>query len=459
MQMTAEKDIQFQIPDQFITVQRIKMHRILWGTVALLWIAASVVAIVYFATREKSSGTLAEARVVKASLSSSLSSTGEINEVSSKVELPLAALVAEDPEKLSDIEANDYEMSLPALLGEEGGTPLLWRVISVNEKYQKKTVKLTTDAADTAILTVAPVRFDIEKATEYYELAVALGSTAATNVRDYILSLILVGGLSDIDISRLPDEFWSLDTAAAVTLGTGRLAELLLAEMTYLDDLAYTVSGLTWDEGDLLMLDSSLFTVTYTEKFVSLVLSEYDVAGIHARMREGERVYAAVAVNALSGRELVAEIVKIGSGSPSSGVTYFSLMARLVFPEIDAEGKGSYLYYDDYLTDETVGYLGVDLHENVREEELLHRYSVTVTAQKTVVDDALIVPTKCIYYTDDKKPYVVAVDADGKEKRIYIKILLSTGTDAAVESLEEGALNEGDVLHYTAESTLIGSLF
>ena len=54
-----------------------------------------------------------------------------------------------------------------------------------------------------------------------------------------------------------------------------------------------------------------LFTVSYSEKFVSFVLSEYDVAGIHARMQRDERVYAAVGINALTGRELIAEIVRI----------------------------------------------------------------------------------------------------------------------------------------------------
>ncbi len=439
--------------------KRVLRHRILWGAVAFLLIAASVTAIVYFVTRNKPSGTLAEASVVRASLSSSLSSTGEISEVSTEVSVPLAALVAEDPEKISDIEKNDYVLSLPALLGEEGGTPVLWRVTSVNERYQKKEIEQSTRDADADIITLAPARFDIEKATEYYEKAVALGSTEAGSVREYLITLILAGGLSDIDISRLPDEFWVEDTEAAVTLSTGRIAELLLGEMTYLDDLSYTVSGMTWDEGDLLLLDNTLFSVSYSEKFVSLVLSEYDVAAIHARMREGERVYASVAVNALSGRELVAEIVNIGAGSPSSGVTYFSLMARLVFPEIDENGKGSYLYYDSYLTDETVGYLGVNLRENVREEELLNRNSVTVTAQKTVVNDTLIVPTKCIYYDDEKKPYVVVLDADKKEKRVYIRVTLSTGTDAAVEALDGYTLNEGDVLRYTAEASLIGSLF
>ena len=42
---------------------------------------------------------------------------------------------------------------------------------------------------------------------------------------------------------------------------------------------------------------------------------------------------------------------------------------------------------------------------------------------------------------------------------MYIKITLSTGTDAAVVAAEGYTLNEGDVLRYIADSTLIGSLF
>ena len=51
------------------------------------------------------------------------------------------------------------------------------------------------------------------------------------------------------------------------------------------------------------------------------------------------------------------------------------------------------------------------------------------------------------------------LDAEKKEKRVYIKITLSTGTDAAVTAAEGYVLNEGDVLRYIADSTLIGSLF
>ena len=60
---------------------------------------------------------------------------------------------------------------------------------------------------------------------------------------------------------------------------------------------------------------------------------------------------------------------------------------------------------------------------------------------------------------DAKRPYVAVLDADKKEKRVYIKITLSTGVDAAVVAADGYTLNEGDVLRYIAESGLISSLF
>ena len=443
--------------------RRILRHRILWGIVALLLVAASVAAIVYFATAGKGEGTKLNASVVRASLSSSLSSTGEIQDVATSVKLPLAAMTVESPEKLSEIEKNDYTVNLISLIRGDSATPFLYRVIEVNEKYLRKKVEVSTADASEEIVTLAPVRLDTGKLAEYYAYDLAAGRTEAETLSEYMLEILLREGGSDVDHTVLPTDVWRVDETAAVTVTTGRISGMLKEEMSYLEEIEYEISGLVFDEGDILLLDNDLLTVSYSEHFVSLVLSEYDVAGIDARMRKGERVYAAVSVNALGGRELVAEIVKIGSGSASSGVTYFTLMARLVFPEItvDADGNqmGSYVYYDEFLTDETVGYLGVDLGENVREEELLGKYSVTVTAQKTVVKDTLIVPTKCIYYNDEKKPYVVKLDSEGKEKRVAIKITLSTGTDAAVVPVEEGVLNEGDILRYTAEASLIGSLF
>ena len=436
--------------------------RILSITVATVLIVAAVVAGVYFSTR-KSKQTLAEALVVRASLSSNLSSTGVVKNLAFDTSVRLAALTVEDTESISDIIDNDYTVNLITLLGEGSQGPILYRVTWVEKELVGKKTEFNTAQESRNIITLAPIYFDWEKAAEHYAIEVSTGKTEAENVREYVLSLLLREGISNADPSAFPDEFWREDSANAVTVTTKRLGDLILSELEHVDAVDFTVSSLTWQKGDVLVLDNNLFKVTYRELFVSFALSEYDVAGIHARMQAGERVYASVSVNALSGRELLAEIVEIESGKNTSGVSYFTLLGRLVFSHIvkaeDGTEIGDYTYYDEFLTNNTVAYLGIDLADNVREEELLDNYSVTVSAQKTVVENALIVPTKCIFYDDAKKPYVTVLDAEKKEKRVYIKITLSTGTDAAVVAAEGYTLNEGDVLRYIADSTLIGSLF
>ena len=443
--------------------KKILHHRIISAVIALFMIAVAVGLTLYFTTREKSSGTLKEEKVVRSTLSSNLSSTGVIKNVSSTTKIPLAALTAEDPAKLSEIAGNDYTVALPYLLGEGGEVPVLYRVISVNEEYQRKSSLINTADKNVVLATLAPAYFDWAEAAKHYQVEVDAGRTDAENVREYVLTLLFYSGGSSLDPKKFPNEFFKEDLTKLVTVDTDMLSDMVLAEISYLDSISYTLKDFVCTEGELLILDQSLFTLSYSEKFVSFMLSEYDVAGIHARMENDERVYAAVGINALTGRELIAEIVRIEGGSNSSGVSYFTLLGRLVFPEIktaeDGTKKGDYTYYDTVLTDAMVKYLGVNINDNVLEEELLNNYSTTVTAQKTVVTDTLIVPTKCIYYDDAKKPYVVVLDAEKKEKRVYIKITLSTGTDAAVTAADGYTLNEGDVLRYTAEAGLIGSLF
>jgi len=380
-----------------------------------------------------------------------------------ETDIPLAALTVEDIKTISDITENDYALNLITLLGEGSQGPILYRVTWVNKDYLGKETDFSTADASADLITLTPVYFDWEKAAEHYALEVSAGTTEAENVKEYVLFLLLREGVSDADPSAFPDEFWREDADGAVTITTKRIGDLILAELEHVDEIEFTVSHFTWRKGDILILDNNLFHVTYSELFVSFTLSEYDVAGIHARMQAGERVYASVGINALSGRELLAEIVEIETGKNASGVSYFALLGRLVFSQIvqDADGNeiGDYTYYDAFLTNNTVTYLGIDLTDNVRAEELLDNYSVTVSAQKTVVENTLVVPTKCIYYDDAKRPYVTVLDAEKKEKRVYIKITLSTGTDAAVVAADGYTLNEGDVLRYIADSTLIGSLF
>ena len=442
--------------------KKVIRRRIIAVVLGVALVVAAVGLTLYFTTREKSGGTLKEEKVVRGTLSSNISSTGVIKNVASSTKIPLAALTVDDPEKLSEIVANDYTVNLPYLFGEGGEEPVLYRVISVNEDYHRKSSKISTEDENVTLLTLAPTYFDWAEAAKYYQLEVDAGTTDADNVREYVLTLLLRDGGSDLDPKKFPDEFFTEDMTKLVSVDTAKLSDMVLAELSYLDSAEFTLKDFVCNEGALLLLDQPVFTVSYSEKFVSFVLSEYDVAGIHARMQNEERVYAGVGINALTGRELIAEVVRIDSGSNSSGVSYFTLLGRLVFPEIVTEGstkKSDYTYYDKKLDETMVKYLGVNITDNVLEDELLDNYSTTVSVQKNEVPDTLIVPTKCIYYDDSKKPYVVVLDAEKKEKRVYIKITLSTGTDAAVTAADGYTLNEGDVLRYTAEAGLIGSLF
>jgi len=91
--------------------KRILRLRILWSIVAALLIVAAVITIIYFSGR-KSKETLAEALVVRASLSSNLSSTGVVKNLAFDTSVPLAALTVEDTETISDIIDNDYTVNL-----------------------------------------------------------------------------------------------------------------------------------------------------------------------------------------------------------------------------------------------------------------------------------------------------------------------------------------------------------
>ena len=438
--------------------------RIMLIVLSVLLIASLVTTIILLSKR-KPKGTLAEATVVRASLSSSISSAGTIQEMEFKTDVPLAALTLENAETLSEILENDYTVNLITFLSEGSQGPFLYRVKWVSEALHGKMTEISTDEENQDIIKLVPVYFDWAAATAAFNEAVANNSTSAENVKEYVILLLLREGVSNIDPAVFPDHFWieETDTAKHVTVDTKRIGDMILSELEHLDRISFTLSNLTWGEGDILVLDNKLFTVTYSELFATFTMSEYDVPVIHERLQKDERVYAAVSVNALSGRKLVADIVSIEPGKNSSGIAYFTLFGRLIFPEItegeDGKQKGDYTYYDEFLSDSNVTYLGVDIKDNILEEEILSGYSITVSAQKAVVENTLIVPTKCIYYDDGKRPYVTVLDSEGKEKRVYIKITLSTGTDAAVTAAEGYTLNEGDILRYIADASLIGSLF
>ena len=435
--------------------------RIIAAAIALVVIAAAVVLVVVLSNK-KSTGTLAEASVVRASLSSNLSSTGLIKNMAFEIDVPLAAFVLDDAETFGEIEENDYTVNLITMLGSGSQGPILYRVIDVESKMVGKESEFNTNDESAMIVELAPLYFDWDEAAAHYAEESMKGTTEAENVKEYVISLLLREGFSNVDPTAFPESFWEVGDET-VTIDTGRIGDMILTELEHVDQVDFTISKLNCQKGDALLLDSKIFKVSYSEPYVSFSLSEYDVAGIHDRMLSGERVYASVSINALSSRTLVAEILKIEAGKSVSGVSYFTLLGRLVFPHAEKAADGTthdtYTYYDEFLTDSTVSYLGVDLTDALTREDVLENYSVTVSAQKTVVENTLIVPTKCIYYDDAKRPYVAVLDADKKEKRVYIKITLSTGVDAAVVAADGYTLNEGDVLRYIAESGLISSLF
>ena len=77
--------------------KKLLRRRVIGVAVALALIVAAVLLTVYFTTRERTSGTLKEEKVVRDTLSSNLSSTGVIKDISTSVKIPLAALTVDDP--------------------------------------------------------------------------------------------------------------------------------------------------------------------------------------------------------------------------------------------------------------------------------------------------------------------------------------------------------------------------
>ena len=178
--------------------KKVLRRRIISAAVALVLIMAAVLLTVYFTTREKTSGTLKEEKVVRDTLSSNLSSTGLIKDISTSAKIPLAALTVDDPEKLSDIVANDYTVALSYFFGEGGSDPVLYRVISVNEEYQRKKNKIDTEDENVEFLTLAPAYFDWETATAYYQIEANAGRTDAANLYGEAVEATTVKVLSPV---------------------------------------------------------------------------------------------------------------------------------------------------------------------------------------------------------------------------------------------------------------------
>ncbi|MBO7177744.1 MAG: hypothetical protein J6V69_01440 [Clostridia bacterium] len=453
--------------------------------IVTLVVLALVATIVVLSLKENEVAT-AEASVTRGSLSTSINASGVVASVGVNNFLPLFACVNDvtDMDSIADYEGEDFNWNYAII--NSNSAPIIYEVTYVNPDFKNvKNVLLTTDESQ-VIMEVMPYFFDWSKLEDAKNDAIASGKLSPdSTTSDFVIMLLLTNKDNPFAI---PSEYLKISTNPNDKVSiTTDYVKSIIENATVTEEstaIEYTISNLTVEEGDTLTIDHSVFRIAVSQLYTSFTVTEYDVADIDAKLRAGNKVYAGVTINALGGRKVVADIQEIIKGSYSSGIAYYAVKAKIVFgveAELDltdesnlvssaaqvAKRKGeitlkysSYAYYDANLTPEKVEALGVDITDVVLREEVLENYSVAVKVQKTAVLDKLIIPTKCIFYDDGKNPYVL-VKRDNKEIRVYVKVLLSTGSEAAVEvknAMEENALVEGDKIVYKAESSLISSI-
>lgn len=472
--------------------------RIVVFTLILIILVTAVVLGVVFGLKSGEVKT-AEESVARGSLSSSISSSGTVVETGITQDIPFYAAV-NDITDLDDIKDYDSNFSwtdflVNAIMNE---VPLYYKVVYTDREMRGARNILTTKSENRTVFRVSPMYFDFEALRADYDELVAAGVISQdTTLSDFMLDIILAPGGSDDGLPSELNKYLILDESeeAVREINTDYVKALIEAAVSPEESgaIEYTLYNFNLTEGTYIGMDSTVFRVSVTQLYTSFTVTEYDVASIDKMLRESaaaeaetgvkQGVYAAVTINALNGRKVLAEIQEILTGSYSSGVAYYAVKAKIVFGEpkvVDldspaesdaelaaryiAENPGAeemryldYTYYDESLDSETVEGLGVDVTDILTREEVLVGYSVAVRVPQEVVYNSLIVPTKCIFYDSESKPYVT-VRESGRDKRVYVRILLSTGTEAAVEANSGYELNEGDKVIYRADDSLISSI-
>lgn len=453
--------------------------------VVALVVIALVVAIVLISIDNKEVKT-AEATVTRGSLSTSISASGVVATAGIDESIPLFVCVNNitDFETITDYTADDFSWNYAII--NSSTAPIVYEVTYVNEDLQNvKTIFNTTDD-NVVIMEVMPYYLDWSKLEDAKDNAILEGKLSeGSTTSDFLFMLLLTEKDNPLSI---PSEYLkiSTDESEKVTIDTDYLVSIIekVASTEEMTSLEYSISNLKLKEGDTITIDQNVFKLTLSQLYTSFTVTEYDVADIDSKLRGGQKVYAGVTVNALGGRKVIAEIQEIIKGSYSSGIAYYAVKAKIVFgmeATLDLNDKDNlrssaaqvalskghktltyadFSYYDENLTPEAVEALGIDITDMVTRDEVLENYSVAIRVQKTAVIDKLIVPTKCIFYDDANTPYVLVV-RDNKQIRVYVKVLLSTGSEAAVEikdAKQEGALVDGDIVIYQADSSLISSI-
>ncbi|MBO7156631.1 MAG: hypothetical protein J6V83_04415 [Clostridia bacterium] len=448
-------------------------------------VLALVAAIIVMAVGKNEVKT-SEASVTRGSLATSINASGVVADVGISEYLPLFVAIHRitDIDTIIDYAGDDFDWTY-ALLNSTS-TPIAYKVTYVNTELRNVKTTFSTEDDNVVIMRVAPYFINWTKLDDAKNEAILNGDMpAGSTTADYLMMLLFTNQDDPYDI---PAEYLELSTDPnkEVVVDTDYLKRIVQKSSSLEENgvLEYAISNLNVIEDATVTAKTNIFKITLTQLYTSFSVTEYDVADIDKKIRAGEKVYAGVTINALGGRKVIAEIQEIIKGNYSSGIAYYAVQAKIIFgveKTLDltvennlhssaaqvAKNKGktelkyaSFEYYDPYLTPEKVESLGIDITDIVEREEVLTNYSVTIKVQKTAVIDKLIIPTKCIFYDDSKTPYVL-VKRDNKEVRVYIKVLLSTGSEAAVEVREakdENKLSDGDKIIYQADSSLISSI-
>lgn len=474
--------------------------RIIILIAALLVVAAIVVTTVVLVLKNNEVPT-AEESVARGSLSSSISSSGTVVETGVTEDIPFYAALngITDADALEGY-ADNFSWTDYFVNAAVNDVPLYYEVVEVNGElaYRRTTMHTSSDEILT-MFKVVPIYLDYDALRADYEAiyreAIANDALPSdTTLTDFILNIILTTGGYD---GALPDDFRQYlirgETETEITSAYPKALIEATASPEETGDIEYAVYNFNLYAGQYVGLDTNVFTVSVTQLYTSFTVTEYDVASIDLMLREAQAaeeetgvkqgVYAAVSINALGGRRVIAEILEILNGSYSSGVSYYSVRAKIVFgaatvldltvqenaesdigraylaanPDAAEMVYLDYGYYDPALSAETVGGLGVDIYDILSREEVLSGYSVAVRVPQEVVYDSLIVSTQCVFYDGENRPYVIVRDGS-RERRVYVRILLSTGTEAAVEAQEGYELNEGDRIIYRANDSLLSSI-
>ena len=450
--------------------------RIIILVVALLVVAAIVVTAVVLGVKSSEPETALET-VTRGSLQRSISSSGQITETGIAVDVPLYAAV----NKVYDADAiagyrDDFSWTdfiINSIYNSEAGNDLpalYYEVTYVNEHFVNKNNILNTDMTgeeSERIFSVAPVVLDVDAVKDAYDKLVGSGVLDGENVEEtlvaFAVSILAEPGGSTEELPESLNEFFYVDEGNPVDVTTEYISDVVTK---YLGSenaagINYTLSNFRLQKGNKIGVQTKVFKIDFTQVYTAFTINEYDVAKVDEQLRNEERVYAALSVNALNGRKVLAEITEITKGSYSAGVAYYGVVARVIFGEETETEDGTkrldFTYYDSELNEKRIAELGIDDSDIVRREEVLIGYSVSVRVQQEGIADTLIVPTKCIFYNDQNEPYVLVREGN-RERRVAITVTLSTGSDAAVTPEEEGALKEGDNIVYRADDSLLSSI-